>query len=432
MEIAARDLFLGIKQGKIDTLEARVKKLNLNQNILLCQRDDLLHIVNVLMSEKNQLFSVIRSKNETISDLEKITKNLKDYVDDKNNTIDYWVERVNSQKDIIKNIWEKVAEGNDLNAQKKELYFAKCEKNKALKTKIGGLNEKMNKKNKELRCQEYQIEQLNQNINEIILEKGAITNYFMGKIKDQTKHFGDLTGDLCEWIKNATLNEIQEVKKHSQTLSKQNTRKFILFKRNTFLNRLASPQDSHAHMGKTRKASDESHAHAQFLHRLAPPQGGHALKRKVGSHAQREAPSLEGALSHVGASSRGGALAQGCHALKGKDESHAQGGHAHRGENHAQKEDPGQVSHAQIGPPPESRLWLWIEGRVSAQVSHAQIGAPAQGGHAHKDKDEKGLDTVAMFTIPVEAVDWYWFTEKEFLEKILAGNLDSFYIKLNR
>ena len=97
-----------------------------------------------------------------------------------------------------------------------------------------------------------------------------------------------------------------------------------------------------------------------------------------------------------------------------------------------------QVSHAQIGVPPESRLWLWIEGRVSAQVSHAQIGAPAQeshaqigapskGGHAHKDKDEEGLDTVAMFTIPVEAVDWYWFTEKEFLEKILAGNLDSFY-----
>ena len=270
MEIAARDFFLGIKQGKIDTLEARVKKLNLNNNILLCNRDDLLHIVNVLKSQKNELFSVIRCKNERIDELEEKNKDLKHYVDEKNERIDdLWKKIDYLQKDLIPSIWEKVAEGNDLINQKKELYFAKCEKNKALKTKIGGLNEKMNKKNKELRCQEYQIEQLNQNINEIILEKGAITNYFMGKIKDQTKHFGDLTGDLCEWIKNATLNEIQEVKTHSQTLSKQNTQKFILFKRNTFLHRLAPPQGSPAHMGKTRKASDESHAHAQFLHRLA-------------------------------------------------------------------------------------------------------------------------------------------------------------------
>ena len=191
-------------------------------------------------------------------------------------------------------------------------------------------------------------------------------------------------------------------------------------------------------MGKTKEASDESHAHAQFLNRLAPPQGGHALKRKVGRHAQREAPSLEGALSHAGVPSRGGALAQNGHTQKDKYESHAQRGHA-------QKEDPAegralaQVSHAQVEAlPAGSRLWVWLEGRALAQLSHAQngapaeeghaqIGAPAQGDHAQKDKDEEGLDTIAMFTIPVEAVDWYWSTEKEFLEKILAGNLDSFY-----
>ena len=86
------------------------------------------------------------------------------------------------------------------------------------------------------------------------------------------------------------------------------------------------------------------------------------------------------------------------------------------------------MSHAQIGALAGSRLLVWLEGRTSAQVSHAQIGASAQGGHAHKEKDKEGLDTVAMFTVPVEAVDCYWSTDKEFLEKILEGNfLDSFY-----
>ena len=60
MEIAARDVFLDIKQGKIDALEDRVKELKLNQNILLCDRDDLFHVVNVCKSKNSELFSVIR------------------------------------------------------------------------------------------------------------------------------------------------------------------------------------------------------------------------------------------------------------------------------------------------------------------------------------------------------------------------------------
>ena len=50
-------------------------------------------------------------------------------------------------------------------------------KNIALKTENGRLNKKMSKMNKELRCKEYQIEQMIRDINEIILEKGAITNF---------------------------------------------------------------------------------------------------------------------------------------------------------------------------------------------------------------------------------------------------------------
>jgi hypothetical protein len=422
-------------------LEKRVKGLNLNQNILENNRDDLLHVVNVLKFKTNELLSVIRSKNEKISDLEERNTNLEQYGNEKDKWIEYLEKRKEKlEKDIIPSIWEKVAEGNDLNAQKKVMYFAKCEKNKALKTKIGGLNEKMEKMNKELRCKDYQIEGLNESINEIIFEKNAVTDNCLKKISNLNSEITE-TGNLCDWIKNASLNEIQEVKKQTQTLSKQNARKFILFKRKEFLQRLAPPQGGHSHMGKTKEESNVSHAHAQFLHRLAPPQGGHAQKRKVGRHAQREAPSLEGALLHVGASSRDGALAQGGHSLKGKYESHAQRGHAHKGkdESQAPRDHAQKVSHVQIEAlPAGSRLWVWLEGRALAQLSHAQngapaeeghaqIGAPAQGDHAHKDKDKEGLDTVAMFTIPVEAVEWYWSTEKEFLEKILAGNLDSFY-----
>ena len=478
MEIAARDVFLDIKQGKIDALEDRVKELKLNQNILLCDRDDLFHVVNVCKSKNSELFSVIRSKDEKISFVEERNKFLENQVEEKDKKIDYL------EKFLIPSIWEKVAEGNDLNAKKKEMFFAKCEKNKALKTEIGCLNEKMRKMKKELQWKDYQFEQLNHDIDEIIFEKmPSYIDKCSKKIQDQTKYFGDLTGNLCDWIKNATVNEIEEVKKHTQSLSKENTRKFILFQKDKFLQRLAlnKTHGGHAHMDKTKEASDESHAqkgdhalerkvgsHAQILHRLAPTQGGHAHmgktkearnesnaqkgdhthQHKVGSHAQRGASSLEGALSHVGAPSRGAAPTQGGHALKGKYESHAQRDHAHKGkseshaqrghaysdENQAQKGAPAergalaQMSHAQIGALAGSRLLVWLEGRTSAQVSHAQIGASVQGGHAHKDKDEEALDTVAMFTVPVEAVDCYWSTDKEFLEKILEGNfLDSFY-----
>ena len=176
MEIASRDFFLGIKQGKIDALEKRVKGLNLNQNILENNRDDLLHIVNVLKS-------VIRSKNEKISDLEEKNKNLEHYGNEKDKWIEYLEKRQeNLEKHIIPSIWEKVAEGNDLIFQKKELYLAKCEKNKALKTKIGGLDEKMRKMNKQSQYKDYQIKRLHEDINNVILEKGAMTNYFMGKM----------------------------------------------------------------------------------------------------------------------------------------------------------------------------------------------------------------------------------------------------------
>ena len=282
---------------------------------------------------------------------------------------------------------------------------------------------------------------MNHDIDEIIFEKmPSYIDKCSKKIQDQTKYFGDLTGNICDWIKNATVNEIEEVKKHTQSLSKENTRKFILFQKDKFLQRLAlnKTHGGHVHMDKTKEASNESHAQ----------KGDHTHQHKVGSHAQRGASSLEGALSHVGAPSRGAAPTQGGHALKGKYESHAQRDHAHKGkseshaqrghaysdENQAQKGAPAergalaQMSHAQIGALAGSRLLVWLEGRTSAQVSHAQIGASVQGGHAHKDKDEEALDTVAMFTVPVEAVDCYWSTDKEFLEKILEGNfLDSFY-----
>ena len=51
------------------------------------------------------------------------------------------------------------------------MFFVKCEKNKALKTEIGCLNEKMRKMKKELQWKDYQFEQLNHDIDEIIFEK---------------------------------------------------------------------------------------------------------------------------------------------------------------------------------------------------------------------------------------------------------------------
>ena len=139
-EIAFRDLFLDIKNGKITELELKVKNLKLDQIfilsnnnelqnetnvlkfIILSNNNELQNDVSVLKSEKNELLSAIRSKNERISDLEERNKNLKDYVEYRDNRIDYL------EKNLIPNIWEKVAEGNDLIVQKKELFFAKCEK----------------------------------------------------------------------------------------------------------------------------------------------------------------------------------------------------------------------------------------------------------------------------------------------------------------